>query len=57
MIMDNIDEFLNRVISGQDTEADDINISVALSNDGTQYLTEGAILCNYEQRGNDSSKK
>lgn len=55
--MDNIDEFLDRVISGQDTKPSDINVSVPSSSDGTQYLTEGVNLLNYEQRGNDSRNK
>ena len=54
--MDNIDDFLDRGTSGQDTKPSDINVSIPSSNDGTQFLTEGANLWNYEQHGNDSAK-
>ena len=55
--MDNIQDFLNTIASGQETKPNDVIVPTSAPNDNSQYLSHGQNIWNYEYRENNSRDK
>ena len=53
--MDNIQEFLNTIATGQDTKPSDVVVPSSTQNDTSQYLSHGQSTWHYEYREKNSS--
>lgn len=55
--MNNIQDFLNTIASGQDTKPSDVVVPTSAPNDNSQYLSHGQNIWNYEYREYNSRDK